>query len=40
MVAPLAVKDLRLALTEHADVPMPVGSPVRDRLVELVASGW
>ena len=42
MVAPLAVKDLRLALAEaegHA-VPMPVASIVHDRLVALVAQGW
>jgi 3-hydroxyisobutyrate dehydrogenase-like beta-hydroxyacid dehydrogenase len=42
MAAPLALKDLRLALAEaeHEAVPMPVASLVRDRLVALVAGGW
>ena len=41
MVAPLAVKDLRLALAEaeSRSVPMPAASLVRDRLVSLVAGG-
>jgi 3-hydroxyisobutyrate dehydrogenase-like beta-hydroxyacid dehydrogenase len=42
MTAPLAVKDLRLALAEaeRAAVPMPATSLVHDRLVELIARGW
>ena len=42
MTAPLAMKDLRLALAEaeHAAVPMPVTSLVHDRLVSLIARGW
>jgi 3-hydroxyisobutyrate dehydrogenase-like beta-hydroxyacid dehydrogenase len=42
MTAPLAAKDLRLALAEaeHAAVPMPVTSLVHDRLVSLMARGW
>ncbi len=42
MTAPLAVKDLRLALAEaeHEAVPMPVDSLVHDRLVGIVARGW
>ncbi|KKW90479.1 hypothetical protein YP76_20610 [Sphingobium chungbukense] len=42
MTAPLAVKDLRLALAEAevAGVPMPTASLVHDRLVALVARGW
>lgn len=42
MAAPLAVKDLRLALAEaeHTAVPMPSASLVHDRLVGLVAGGW
>ena len=42
MAAPLAVKDLRLALAEaeHAAVPMPAASLVHDRLVAMVARGW
>ena len=42
MTAPLAVKDLRLALAEaeRAAVPMPATSLVHDRLVGLVARGW
>jgi 3-hydroxyisobutyrate dehydrogenase-like beta-hydroxyacid dehydrogenase len=42
MTAPLAVKDLRLALAaaELASVPMPVTSIVHDRLVALIARGW
>ena len=41
MVAPLAVKDLRLALAEaeREAVPMPAASLVHDRLVGLVAGG-
>ena len=41
MVAPLALKDLRLALAEaeHEAVPMPAASLVRDRLVGLIAAG-
>ena len=41
MVAPLAVKDMRLALSEAESegVPMPVASLVRDRLVSLIAGG-
>ncbi|MGA7328168.1 MAG: NAD(P)-dependent oxidoreductase [Rhodomicrobium sp.] len=42
MTAPLAVKDLRLALAEaeHMNVPMPAASLVHDRLVALIARGW
>jgi 3-hydroxyisobutyrate dehydrogenase-like beta-hydroxyacid dehydrogenase len=42
MTAPLAVKDLRLALAEAEQqvVPMPMASLVHDRLVALVAAGW
>lgn len=42
MAAPLAVKDLRLALAEaeHEAVPMPCASLVHDRLVGVVARGW
>ena len=42
MAAPLAVKDLRLALAEaeHLDVPMPAASLVHDRLVAILARGW
>jgi len=42
MTAPLAIKDLRLALAEaeHQAVPMPVASLVHDRLVGVVARGW
>jgi len=42
MTAPLAVKDLRLALAEaeHMSVPMPAASHVHDRLVALIAQGW
>ncbi len=42
MAAPLAVKDLRLALAEaeHWRVPMPLASAVHDRLVALMARGW
>jgi 3-hydroxyisobutyrate dehydrogenase-like beta-hydroxyacid dehydrogenase len=42
MTAPLAVKDLRLALAEaeRAAVPMPAASLVHDRLVAMVARGW
>jgi 3-hydroxyisobutyrate dehydrogenase-like beta-hydroxyacid dehydrogenase len=42
MAAPLAVKDLRLALAEaeRTAVPMPAASLVHDRLVALVARGW
>ena len=42
MTAPLAVKDLRLALAEaeHEAVPMPAASLVHDRLVAMVARGW
>jgi 3-hydroxyisobutyrate dehydrogenase-like beta-hydroxyacid dehydrogenase len=41
MVAPLAIKDLRLALAEaeREAVPMPAASLVHDRLVGLVAAG-
>ena len=40
--APLAVKDLRLALAEaeRSEVPMPAAALVHDRLIELVARGW
>ena len=42
MTAPLAVKDLRLALAEaeRASVPMPVTSLVHDRLIAMIARGW
>jgi 3-hydroxyisobutyrate dehydrogenase-like beta-hydroxyacid dehydrogenase len=42
MAAPLAVKDLRLALAEaeREAVPMPAASLVHDRLVAMVARGW
>jgi 3-hydroxyisobutyrate dehydrogenase-like beta-hydroxyacid dehydrogenase len=42
MTVPLAVKDLRLALTaaEHEAVPMPVASLVHDMLVAAEARGW
>ena len=42
MTAPLAVKDLRLALAEAEAraVPMPVAGLVHDRLVAVVARGW
>ena len=42
MTAPLAVKDLRLALAEaeRSSVPMPATSIVHDRLVALIAHGW
>ena len=42
LTAPLAVKDLRLALAEaeHVAVPMPAASLVHDRLVAMVARGW
>ena len=42
MTAPLAVKDLRLALAEaeRAAVPMPATSLVHDRLVGSIARGW
>jgi 3-hydroxyisobutyrate dehydrogenase-like beta-hydroxyacid dehydrogenase len=42
MTTPLAVKDLRLALTEaeHMAVPMPAASLVHDRLVATIAHGW
>jgi 3-hydroxyisobutyrate dehydrogenase-like beta-hydroxyacid dehydrogenase len=42
MTAPLALKDLRLALAEadQSAVPMPVASIVHDRLVAMVARGW
>jgi 3-hydroxyisobutyrate dehydrogenase-like beta-hydroxyacid dehydrogenase len=42
MRAPLAVKDLRLALgeAEHRSVPMPATSLVHDRLVAMMARGW
>jgi 3-hydroxyisobutyrate dehydrogenase-like beta-hydroxyacid dehydrogenase len=42
MTAPLAAKDLRLALAEaeHAAVPMPAASLVHDRLVAVIARGW
>jgi 3-hydroxyisobutyrate dehydrogenase-like beta-hydroxyacid dehydrogenase len=42
MTAPLAVKDLRLALAEAEKlaVPMSVASLVHDRLVACVARGW
>jgi 3-hydroxyisobutyrate dehydrogenase-like beta-hydroxyacid dehydrogenase len=42
MAAPLAVKDLRLALAEaeRAVVPMAAATLVHDRLVAMVARGW
>ena len=42
MAAPLAIKDLRLALAEaeYTAVPMPAASLVHDRLVAMVARGW
>jgi 3-hydroxyisobutyrate dehydrogenase-like beta-hydroxyacid dehydrogenase len=42
LAAPLAIKDLRLALAEaeRAAVPMPAASLVHDRLVGMVAHGW
>ncbi len=42
MTAPLAVKDLRLALAEaeHWMVPMPLAGVVHDRLVAMMARGW
>jgi 3-hydroxyisobutyrate dehydrogenase-like beta-hydroxyacid dehydrogenase len=42
MTAPLAIKDLRLALAEaeRAAVPMPAAALVHDRLVAMVARGW
>jgi 3-hydroxyisobutyrate dehydrogenase-like beta-hydroxyacid dehydrogenase len=42
MTAPLAVKDLRLALAEaeREAVPMPAASLVHDRLVAMTARGW
>jgi 3-hydroxyisobutyrate dehydrogenase-like beta-hydroxyacid dehydrogenase len=42
MTVPLAIKDLRLALTEaeHTAVPMPAASLVHDRLVAMIARGW
>jgi 3-hydroxyisobutyrate dehydrogenase-like beta-hydroxyacid dehydrogenase len=42
MAAPLAIKDLRLALAEaeRAAVPMPAAGLVHDRLVGLAARGW
>lgn len=42
LTAPLAVKDLRLALAEaeRGAVPMPAASLVHDRLVAMVARGW
>jgi len=42
MTAPIAVKDLRLALAEaeREAVPMPAASLVHDRLVAMVAHGW
>jgi 3-hydroxyisobutyrate dehydrogenase-like beta-hydroxyacid dehydrogenase len=42
LAAPLAVKDLRLALAEaeRTAVPMPAASLVHDRLVTMVARGW
>ncbi len=42
LTAPLAVKDLRLALSEaeHTAVPMPAASLVHGRLVAMVARGW
>ncbi len=42
MAVPLALKDLRLALSEaeHEAVPMPSASLVHDRLVAMMAHGW
>jgi len=42
MTVPLAVKDLRLALShaEKVGAPMPVAGVVRDRLVAVSARGW
>lgn len=42
MVVPLALKDMRLALTEaeHTATPMPFTSIVRDRMVAMMARGW
>jgi 3-hydroxyisobutyrate dehydrogenase-like beta-hydroxyacid dehydrogenase len=42
LTAPLAIKDLRLALAEaeRTAVPMPAASLVHDRLVAMVARGW
>ena len=42
MAAQLAIKDLRLALTEaeRTAVPMPVAGLVHDRLVAMMARGW
>jgi 3-hydroxyisobutyrate dehydrogenase-like beta-hydroxyacid dehydrogenase len=42
MTAPLALKDLRLALAEadQLAVPMPVAGLVHDRLVTMVTRGW
>lgn len=42
MTAPLAVKDLRLALAEaeRQAVPMPAASLTHDRLVGVIARGW
>ena len=42
MAAPLAIKDLRLALAEaeRTAVPRPAASLVHDRLVGMVARGW
>ncbi|HKN31179.1 MAG TPA: NAD(P)-dependent oxidoreductase [Roseiarcus sp.] len=42
MAAPLAIKDMRLALAEaeREAVPMPAASLVHDHLVAMVARGW
>jgi 3-hydroxyisobutyrate dehydrogenase-like beta-hydroxyacid dehydrogenase len=42
MTTPLAVTDLRLALTEaeYMAVPMPAASLVHERLVATIAHGW
>lgn len=42
MVVPLALKDMRLALTEaeNTATPMPFVSLVRDRMVTMMARGW
>jgi 3-hydroxyisobutyrate dehydrogenase-like beta-hydroxyacid dehydrogenase len=42
MTAPLALKDLRLAIAEAEQlaVPMPVAGLVHDRLVTMMARGW
>jgi 3-hydroxyisobutyrate dehydrogenase-like beta-hydroxyacid dehydrogenase len=42
MTAPLAAKDLRLALAEaeRQSVPMPAASLVHDRFVTMIARGW